>query len=206
MATSQVVIQQSLFAPPDDKKVKSTSVATSSHAEAFRKLDFHLYSISEASRSERLFEEIVKLLLVKILIDEDDHSKITAPFFAGDKTANDALLPALCKRFPKLINENDSFTLGDKSIRQGLEDLAEIRLSDAPAAILGEAFQSLIGPRMRGDKGQFFTPRALVRAMVKIAKPKPGDKIVDPAAGTGGFLVEAHSYRTEHYRESKKLP
>lgn len=193
--------QQTIFSD----LLKTKTPPASSHAEAFKKLYFHLYSNSEASRAERLFEEIGKLLLVKMLIDEDTESKALDPFFHGKKSANQILLPALCTRFPKLINSNDSFTLGDKSIKQGLEDLAEIRLSDAPAAILGEAFQSLIGPRMRGDKGQFFTPRSLVKAMVQIASPQAGDKIVDPAAGTGGFLVEAHSYRTKNFPKTKKF-
>ena len=44
------------------------------------------------------------------------------------------------------------------------------------------------------DGGQFFTPREVIRAIVKVVNPKIGETIYDPAAGTGGFLVQAHQY------------
>lgn len=47
-----------------------------------------------------------------------------------------------------------------------------------------------------GDSGEFYTPRALVRMIVTAVNPRPGETILDPAAGTGGFLVEA----LEHLR------
>lgn len=43
-----------------------------------------------------------------------------------------------------------------------------------------------------GNNGEFYTPRSLVRAMVKILNPKIGETVYDPACGTGGFLAEAH--------------
>ena len=43
-----------------------------------------------------------------------------------------------------------------------------------------------------GNSGEFYTPRALVRTMVKLLDPKVGETIYDPACGTGGFLAEAH--------------
>lgn len=42
-----------------------------------------------------------------------------------------------------------------------------------------------------GDSGEFYTPRAVVRFMVEVTDPKLGGTILDPACGTGGFLVEA---------------
>lgn len=45
-----------------------------------------------------------------------------------------------------------------------------------------------------GDSGEFYTPRPVVRFMVEVADPKLGETILDPACGTGGFLVEAMSH------------
>ena len=45
-----------------------------------------------------------------------------------------------------------------------------------------------------GDSGEFYTPRPLVRFMVEVTDPRLGEKILDPAAGTGGFLVEAFKH------------
>ena len=44
------------------------------------------------------------------------------------------------------------------------------------------------------DGGQFFTPREIIRAMVRVIDPKPGETIYDPCCGTGGFLVQAYLY------------
>jgi type I restriction enzyme M protein len=47
------------------------------------------------------------------------------------------------------------------------------------------------------DGGQFFTPREIIRAMVKVIDPKPGESVYDPCCGTGGFLVQAYLYMLE---------
>jgi type I restriction enzyme M protein len=44
------------------------------------------------------------------------------------------------------------------------------------------------------DGGQFFTPREIIRAMIKTVSPKLGETIYDPCCGTGGFLVQAYNY------------
>ena len=45
-----------------------------------------------------------------------------------------------------------------------------------------------------GDSGEFYTPRPVVRFMVEVTNPQLGETILDPACGTGGFLVEAYSH------------
>jgi type I restriction enzyme M protein len=61
---------------------------------------------------------------------------------------------------------------------------------------LGHLYESLL-KEMRdaaGDSGEFYTPRAVVRLMVKALDPRLGEVLLDPAAGTGGFLVEAFEH------------
>ena len=60
---------------------------------------------------------------------------------------------------------------------------------EADRDAIGDAFEVFIGPALRGAEGQFFTPRNVVKMMVEILDPKPGEKIVDPACGSGGFLI-----------------
>lgn len=47
---------------------------------------------------------------------------------------------------------------------------------------------------VKGGAGQYFTPRPLIRAIVEVERPKPGETIYDPACGTGGFLLAAYDY------------
>jgi type I restriction enzyme M protein len=61
---------------------------------------------------------------------------------------------------------------------------------------LGHLYESML-KEMRdaaGDSGEFYTPRAVVRFMVAVTDPRLGETILDPACGTGGFLVETYSH------------
>lgn len=61
---------------------------------------------------------------------------------------------------------------------------------------LGHLYESMLR-EMRdtaGDSGEFYTPRAVVRFMVEVVDPRLGEIILDPACGTGGFLVEAFAH------------
>jgi len=52
--------------------------------------------------------------------------------------------------------------------------------------------------------GQYFTPRPLIDAIVNVMQPEPGMGIIDPASGTGGFLISAHNYIAKHYQLDKE--
>jgi type I restriction enzyme M protein len=74
------------------------------------------------------------------------------------------------------------------------------------ADVKGDAYEGLLEKNAQDTKsgaGQYFTPRALIRAMVDVVQPKPGETICDPACGTGGFLLAAHDYLANHYTLDK---
>jgi len=52
---------------------------------------------------------------------------------------------------------------------------------------------------VKGGAGQYFTPRPLIRTMVEVTRPRPGETIFDPACGTGGFLLAAYDYVEKKY-------
>lgn len=69
--------------------------------------------------------------------------------------------------------------------------------SGMDADVKGDAYEGLLSKGITdgGSKaGQYFTPRALIRAMVEVMNPGPEDTICDPACGTGGFLLVAHEH------------
>ncbi|WP_292338918.1 class I SAM-dependent DNA methyltransferase [Mesorhizobium sp.] len=61
---------------------------------------------------------------------------------------------------------------------------------------LGALYESMLRETRdaAGDSGEFYTPRAVVRFMVEVSDPRLGETVLDPASGTGGFLVEAYNY------------
>lgn len=76
--------------------------------------------------------------------------------------------------------------------------------------VKGDAYEGLLernAQDVKGGAGQYFTPRALIDAVVDCIEPKPGEVIADPACGTGGFLLSAHQYLANNYeldRDEKK--
>jgi type I restriction enzyme M protein len=114
--------------------------------------------------------------------------------FLRGRASSGKLLALAHDCYPALVDSHESFSLTEAALRSSLEELSQISLTSSPAHVLGDAFQALMGPRLRGDKGQFFTPRSLVRCMVQVVDPKPFETVIDPACGTGGFLMETHAH------------
>jgi len=68
--------------------------------------------------------------------------------------------------------------------------------------VKGDAYEGLLEKNAEDVKtgaGQYFTPRALIRAIVDVMRPAPGQTVHDPASGTGGFLLVTHEYISSHY-------
>jgi len=167
--------------------------------EVFKRIYYHLYTNSKASRAETIIEDLSLLLLVKLAADQTGQRSCIEKFVQGNSDANAALLPLLNNVFPQLLGNDQRFSLDDNSLRRSLDEMRDVDLGHAPAHLVGEAFQALIGPRLRGEKGQFFTPKSLVQGMVKILNPKPNEKVLDPCVGTGGFLAETHLFQVSHH-------
>ncbi len=73
--------------------------------------------------------------------------------------------------------------------------------------VKGDIYEGLLQKNaedIKSGAGQYFTPRALIRAIVEVTRPKPGNVICDPACGTGGFLLASHDYMSEHYDLDKE--
>lgn len=77
--------------------------------------------------------------------------------------------------------------------------------------IKGDIYEGLLQKNAEDTKsgaGQYFTPRALIKAMVEVISPKPKETICDPACGTGGFFLSSHDYISKNYqldKEQKKI-
>ncbi len=75
------------------------------------------------------------------------------------------------------------------------------------ADVKGDIYEGLLEKNAEDTKsgaGQYFTPRALIRAMVECIRPEPGKTIADPASGTGGFFLSAYDFLVANFRLDKK--
>ncbi len=81
--------------------------------------------------------------------------------------------------------------LSDVTIHGCVERLAPYRLIDVGVATIAFAFQVLRAAALRQGEGQYFTPQPVIEAGIRLLRIRPTDLVIDPACGTGGFLVEA---------------
>lgn len=166
----------------------------------FRDLRNHLAGMTTGiTRDEALAAEIINILFCKILDEQETAPDETVTFRAGVGETSTAVRKRIQPLFEKVktdyfedvFDKADTLKLDDESLAYVVGELQNYCVMDADRDAIGDAFEVFIGPALRGAEGQFFTPRNVVQMMVEILDPKPGDKIIDPACGSGGFLIAA---------------
>lgn len=179
----------------------------------FSDIRHHLAGMAfDITRDEEIAREIINILFCKILDEQDCAPDDTAVFRAGiDETAEE-IKTRIGELFDAVKNKvyGDVFEPGDiirldaESLRYVVGELQTYCIMDADRDAIGDAFEVFIGPALRGSEGQFFTPRNVVEMMVKIVDPKPGERIIDPACGSGGFLISALLHIWAQVREEAR--
>ncbi|GIH77862.1 type I restriction-modification system subunit M [Planobispora longispora] len=102
-------------------------------------------------------------------------------------------------------------TIPDKRLQQLIDHFSRVRLRNQDFEfpdLLGAAYEYLIGQfaDSAGKKGgEFYTPRGVVRMMVRLLRPRPGMAVYDPCAGSGGMLIHAKEFIDEHGLDSRDL-
>jgi type I restriction enzyme M protein len=83
-----------------------------------------------------------------------------------------------------------------------IDMIDEVQWVTMGADVKGDIYEGLLEKNAEDTKsgaGQYFTPRALIHAIVECMRPEPGKTIADPACGTGGFLLAAYDFLTHNY-------
>ena len=76
-------------------------------------------------------------------------------------------------------------------------------LLESSVDVKGAAYEEIIGANLRGDRGEFFTPRTACRMAVAMLDPQLGQRLIDPACGTGGFLITAMNALLEKFKAER---
>ncbi|MEW6732130.1 MAG: N-6 DNA methylase, partial [Acidobacteriota bacterium] len=86
-----------------------------------------------------------------------------------------------------------------------VSELAKYDLGRTDIDAKGAAYQEIVGKNLKGDRGQYFTPRGAIKLMVNMLDPKPNERVLDPACGTGGFLVATLDHLNRRFHEEAKV-
>lgn len=101
----------------------------------------------------------------------------------------------------QVFEGSNNFMKSGYEMRKVINELNKIDFnSSKDKQVFGEIYESiLVELRDAGNKGEYYTPRAVTRLMTQMTDPQLGDKVLDPAAGTGGFLTEAIEHIRDNY-------
>lgn len=165
-----------------------------------------------ANSGDDVFSEVFKLVYAK-LYDEQEaklHRADNEVFFRKyrdpSKTysvINDLFKKAI-KRWPGTFYEQEDINLSAEHLSIVVGELERTRLFGSDLSIVDEAFEHLIPEVAKGKKGQYFTPRHVIGMAIKMLDPKADEHVIDPAAGSGGFLIGAMYWMKEkHLRDSE---
>ncbi|HPE70925.1 MAG TPA: N-6 DNA methylase [Candidatus Competibacter sp.] len=115
------------------------------------------------------------------------------------------LFAAVKHAYPALFKGNEEITLSDRALAFIVSELSRYDFARTDVDAKGAAYQEIVGANLRGDRGQYFTPRGAIRLVVSILAPQERERILDPACGTGGFLVETLNHLLARFRKEKGL-
>jgi len=154
-----------------------------------------------ATRDELLAGQLINIIFCKIYDEKytapDDIVKFRAGINEKPKDVEKRILDLFDEvktKMPDVIDKEDKITLDTNSLLFIVGELQNYSLMNSERDVVADAFETFIGHALKGGQGQFFTPRNVVKMIVDILQPTENDKIIDPACGSGGFLIESMKY------------
>ena len=150
------------------------------------------------TRDEVFTQQIINLIFCKIYDERFTRPDDIVSFRAGVDEAPteikhriDSLFTQVKSRYEDVIDDDDRIILDAKALAYTVGELHLFSLQDSKRDAIAEAFEVFIGPSLKGGQGQFFTPRNVVKLLIDMVQLSETDRIIDPACGSGGFLVES---------------
>lgn len=150
---------------------------------------------------QTIAQQIINIIFCKIYDERFTRLEDQVSFRVGINESNKVvskrikdLFAKVKSKYNEVIEVADEIKLDDASIKYVVGELQPYCLIDTERDIIADAFEVFIQYALKGGQGQFFTPRNVVRLMVEIIDPKPNELLIDPACGSGGFLVESMRY------------
>lgn len=181
---------------------------------AFKRCHDYLYG-NQSMRGDRAFWQLLNLIFCKI----HDEAQSRRKFFVGATEGYDpAGQKAIATRIHSLFEEvksgaykdvfdgTEKIELNDRALAYVAGELSRYSLLSTDTDAKGMAYEAITSTTLKRERGQFFTPRNVIQMMVEMADPQPGQRILDPACGSGGFLVVALAHERARLLEKLGVP
>ncbi|MFV0469232.1 MAG: methylation-associated defense system DNA methyltransferase MAD2 [Dysgonomonas sp.] len=190
----------------------------------------HDYIYANEGMKKTAFWELLNLIFCKIydekrrFMPSEDGISYRRHFWVGVKEQNtDEGLSAIGKRIKGIFNKlkgvelfsevfdgSEQINLSDRGLAFVAGELAKYSFLDATVDVKGTAYETIVSNTLKQEAGQFFTPRNVVKCMVQMLDPGVKTRVLDPACGSGGFLVMVldlvrHKIAAEMYPERQGL-
>ncbi|OFX51561.1 MAG: hypothetical protein A2046_15295 [Bacteroidetes bacterium GWA2_30_7] len=177
----------------------------------FEEIHDYIYANDGLSPQQTL-EEFVKILFIKIFdenenlnqfsISADDWNELKAGRPAHSITERISNLFEQTKQaFKDIFDIDDRIRISPIALGFTINKLQGISLLNSSQDAKGLAFQKFLSHHEKDGRGQFFTPEPVIDFCVEMMQPKPNEIIIDPACGSGGFLLSALKYLQNNYSD-----
>lgn len=169
--------------------------------QVFKRVHNYIY-VNQGFQKDKAFEELQKLIFIKVY-DEQYNPTLQFYILPGEdisKVRNrlTMVFQKVQERYKYIFKGNETIELNDSVLGYIVAELQRFSFVDTETDVKGEAYEEVVGPNLRGDRGEFFTARNVCSMTIEMIfslfpeekLTSPGDiKILDPAVGTGGFLI-----------------
>ena len=157
---------------------------------------------NQGLQKPQAFWELLKLIFCKI--NDEKSSEISFYSSAGErhgvngplklKARIETIFTDVKAEFPQIFKKDEEIDLDPRVLAYIVSQLQMYTLLDSDIDVKGRAYEEIVGSNLRGDRGEFFTPRNICSMAVRMLNPNEKQLVLDPACGTGGFLITAMNY------------
>lgn len=164
--------------------------------------------------SEDIALDMVRIILAKI--EDESSAKDECDFHITPEEFNEQhardvacdrvrrLFYAVRGRYKDVFSPTEEITASNGQLAVVISQLQQYSFMDSPHDVIGTAYEVYVASHLKGERGQYFTNRLVVNMMVKMASPNERDIILDPACGSGGFILTSMNYIFDAIDESHR--
>jgi len=209
--------------PPSDESLGTRDVVSHAKARradpemlrtAFRRCHNFIHG-NEGMPKDAAFWQFLYLIFCKMYDERSPRSR--RRFWAGPqeqfgesgrKAIRSRIAPLfdeVKREYKSIFRGSEEITLSPRALAFMVSELSKYEFTRIDVDAKGAAYQEIVGTNLRGDRGQYFTPRSAIRLVVEILQPTENERVLDPACGTGGFLVATLAHMMKQFRAEAQV-